>query len=207
MNRYKTLFTTRRTVHYITGIFLACMCWQVKLVLESPMEVVGCTPTCVWRMLIFAEATSTGLSVTSSVLGLFLPLLFVMSTYLHLRFVVRKQIQKLQSVSLRRQAELEMKLSRLGLIVWLFLSVCFVPCYTSYILSKFGLVSIAQPSYHNGLIVLAMLNSCVNPIIYCSTCRFYRKEFLRLFSLCKRRNEATPATPTSEIQQELDTMP
>ena len=148
------------------------------------MEIINSTRTCVFKALITDKSASQCWTILTSFFGLFLPVSFIMATYFHLRFVVRKRINRCPNMKLRTQAEIEMKISRMGLIVVLFLAICLIPNHISYILSKFDVVEITS-SGHNALVVLSMFSSCINPLIYCSSNNVYRKEFVRLLFLCK----------------------
>ena len=84
------------------------------------------------------------------------------------------------------------------IIVALLFTICWFPNQLYYALASYGLVRLELP-FHHFTIVLAMFNSCTNPVIYCSTNREFRKGFLMLlcpfFNSCrwKKRRETSLA--------------
>ena len=85
--RYKTLFgTTCRVIHYITGMFLWCLCWLCHSLFDSPvtpMEVIHSVSKCVFGEVITNVSASRGWEVMSCVLGVtvLVPFLVTMETY------------------------------------------------------------------------------------------------------------------------------
>lgn len=179
LHRYQLLFTARRVVSYIVGTFIISILWEFDTLFETPMVLVNFTPSCVFKAAITNKAAQRGWSTTASVASVFLPFLFMMLCYLHLRFLFSKQINNCQNVTLRRQAELEMKLSRMNLAVMLCMAICQFPNYISYVLFLFDFMPYDSIG-HEITVVLSMLNSCINPLIYITTSRFYRNEVMRL---------------------------
>ena len=77
------------------------------------------------------------------------------------------------------------------------LVICWIPNELFYVLSKFSITQFDTP-LHRATVVLAILNSCVNPWINGATNRNYSKRFTRI--LCFRKNaevapEQTNITP------------
>ena len=201
IHRYQLLFTTRRVVHYIIGAFITSILWEFDILFETPMVLVNSTPSCVFKAAITNKAAQRGWSTTASVASVFLPFLFMMLCYLHLRFLFSKKINNCQNVTLRRQAELEMKLSRMNLAVMLCMAICQFPNNISYVLFLFDFMPYDSIGKEIS-VVLSMLNSCINPLIYITTSRFYRNEVMRLVPLRqhngigrRERQEQNRATP------------
>ena len=84
------------------------------------------------------------------------------------------------------------------IMVALLLTICWFPNQLYFALSSYDIVRLESP-FHHFTIVLAMFNSCTNPVIYCSTNREFRKGFLMLlcpfFNSCrwKKRREISLA--------------
>ena len=64
------------------------------------------------------------------------------------------------------------------------LTLCWFPAQTIYILSPFGVTQIGSTLQRAGEI-LAMFNSCVNPLIYWMTNGEYRAGLLKFFMFVK----------------------
>ena len=90
------------------------------------------------------------------------------------------------------------KLLRMCIIVALLLTICWFPNQLYFVLASYDLVRLESP-FHHFTVVLAMFNSCTNPVIDCSTNREYRKGFLMLLCplfnscRCKKRRETSLA--------------
>ena len=199
--RYQILFTNRRVIWYMTGMFVWCLSWTSTILFESPLEVTESGRKCVFRELITNLSASRTWVVTYCVVSVLVPFLVTMATYFHLRLAVRKRINRNRNTRVRKRAELEIRLSRMGILVALFMAICFVPNQISYILVRFDVFSLLSPG-HNATVVLSMLNSCINPFIYCSSNRAYRREFIRLFCLCRQNRVTISSTDEVRLQRE-----
>ena len=172
---------------YMLVLFAWCVPWTVPGLFESSMEIVQSKPACVLKQLITDMYLSKIWVIGYGVVTVLVPLLFVCATFLHLRFVVRKQINvTAKNLDVRHQLNIEIKLSRMSAAVAFVMAICFLPVQIIYALMKFGVASFSSPIFLFSL-CLAMLNSCLNPWIYCSTNRTYRKEFARLLCLHRQR--------------------
>ena len=168
----------------MVGIFVWCALWTCPGLLETPMAVVNAKNKCVFKQLIKDQSLSRSWVIVYGVVTVLVPLLFILGTFLHLRIHVKKMITATGSLTVLQQAETEMKLSRMSAAVGLLMGVCFLPVQITYTLTKFGVFAFTSP-IHLTAICLSMLNSCVNPWIYCLTSATYRKEFASL--LCPRQ--------------------
>ena len=133
------------------------------------------------------KAANQAVTVMYCSLTYFLPLSITLATFFHIQIKL-KNLPIRSTQERRRNAEL--KLSRMGALVAMFLAICFVPNQISYIMYKFGLTRLATPQ-HRATVVLSMLNSCVNPFLYCATSKAYRKEFRKILCPCKN-NDVSP---------------
>ena len=199
--RYQILFTNRRVIWYMTGMFFWCLSWVSMLLFESPLEVTKSGRKCVFRELITNLSASRTWVVTYCVVSVLVPFLVTMATYFHLRLAVRKRINRNRNTRVRKRAELEIRLSRMGILVALFMAICFVPNQISYILAKFDVVSLLSPG-HNATVVLSMLNSCINPFIYCFTNRAYRREVIHLFFVFRHKQVTLSSINEARLPRE-----
>ena len=143
---------------------------------------------CVWITSDFPKQLTP---MTLTIVTFFFPNVITWVTYLHISLVLKTSPAMKNNGPFARA---RLKLLRMCVIVALLFTICWFPNQLYYVLSSYGLVRLETPS-HWFTRVLAMFNSCINPVIYCSTNREYRKEFLTLFCcvfnsrLCKKRRE------------------
>ena len=139
-----------------------------------------------WRTLITSRTANQVVTVLYCSVTYFVPLAITLATFINIQSKLKSwPVSSTQKA--RREAEI--KLSRMGGLVALFLAICFIPNQMSYILSKFGATDISSPQ-HKVTVVLSMLNSCVNPFVYCVTSRSYRKEFKKILFSCRHNKIA-----------------
>ena len=121
----------------------------------------------------------------------FIPFILIIASYIDLRFVVRKQrsLQRQTRAQTQKQQK-EMVLLRMAAVIAMFLGITFIPDKITYFLFWFEVVSW---DVLNGTAILCMINSVLNPWIYCLTNKAYRKEFIKtLFP--KRTSNAVDAS-------------
>ena len=168
---YKVTFTRRRVYAYIALMFFWNFGWVSQILFEGKMEVIEGTPKCVFKQLIDNKAMAQVLVVMYCALTTFVPMLITLATYVHLRFVVMKQMKFInQTTAQRKRTQLETKLMRMSAVVAMAIGILFLPNQVAYILTKFDVYSYDEP-INLQLVVLAMCNSFVNPWIYCFTNR------------------------------------
>lgn len=170
-NLYKVNFTQRKVFAYIGLMFLWNFAWVSQILFEGKMEVIRGVPKCVFKQLIKNQAMAQVLVVMYCALTTFVPMLITLATYVHLRFVIMKNMKLIsQTTAQLRRTKLETKLSRMSAFVALAIGILFLPNQVAYILTKFDVYSYDEP-INLQLVVLAMCNSWVNPWIYCLTNR------------------------------------
>ena len=79
--------------------------------------------------------------------------------------------------------------------------VCWLPDQFYFCLFLLGLIDL-QNGWHDGLIILAFLNTCLNPILYC----FSNKQYAELFEsvlCCVTHHE--PSMESVAVQRESET--
>ena len=168
------------------GLLLWYLLWSVHAMMENRMTTINSKATCKIKELVTNKYLTRVWVVFYSSLTVVLPLLFVCGTFLHLRFVVRKQITTTARPNIRHQATTEMKLTRMSVAVATALAICFLPVQTFYILRKFGFQTFGFTTREFlSTVILSMMNSWVNPWLYFLTNRTYKKEFIRLLCPCK----------------------
>ena len=99
-----------------------------------------------------------------------------------------------ESASKKRRQRALLRMCALTAIA---LTVCGFPTQTFYILYPFGITKLGSP-LHKGFNVLALFNSCMNPLIYWITNKEYRKEFKKLWG-CKKGSEISPELTQASV--------
>ena len=180
------------------GLLLWYLLWSIHSMMENQMTTINSKATCKIKELVTNKYLTRVWVVFYSSVTVVLPLLFVCGTFLHLRFVVRKQINATARPNIRHQATIEMKLTRMSVAVATVLAICFLPLQTFYILRKFGFFGFASREFFS-TVILSMMNSWVNPWLYCLTNRTYKKEFIRLICPCRNAPRSLLQQPMEEI--------
>ena len=81
------------------------------------------------------------------------------------------------------------RLTRIACAASAIVVVCWLPDQFYFCLSQMGLVDLGT-ELHNGLKILAFLNTCLNPILYCFSDRQYTGKF-ETFLCCAYHRERT----------------
>lgn len=183
--KYKLKFKRRRVVIYLAIIWLICLLSHVAMPFGMTLNEESLR--CVW---ITVEYPSELVIITYTVVTFFIPTAVMWLTYLHISLTLKSFPGRHN----KRVTRTRFKLLRMCIIVALLITVCWFPNQLYYALSSYELVKLETP-FHHFTIVLAMFNSCTNPIIYCYTNQEYRKGFLSilcpLFNCCLWRGRHT----------------
>lgn len=187
--KYKLKFKRRRIFIYLAIIWFICLISHAAM--PFGMTLNEDSLRCIWIAIDYPEK----LIITMyTVVTFFIPTVVMWVTYLHIAL----SLKSFPGRHNKRATQTRLRLLRMCIIVALILTVCWFPNQLYYALSSFGLVKLETP-FHHFTIVLAMFNSCTNPIIYCYTNLEYRKGFISilcpLFNCCnwRRRRVVTLA--------------
>ena len=187
--KYKLKFKRRRVFIYLAIIWFICLISHAAM--PFGMTLNEDSLRCIWIAIDYPEK----LIITMyTVVTFFIPTVVMWATYLHIAL----SLKSFPGRHNKRVIQTRLRLLRMCIIVALILTVCWFPNQLYYALSSFGLVKLETP-FHHFTIVLAMFNSCTNPIIYCYTNQEYRKGFISLlcplFNCCnwRRRRVVTLA--------------
>ena len=184
--KYRLTFKRQRVYVYLVIIWITCLLLHSLILFQMTLDEKNLR--CMWITSDFPKQLTPMLL---TIMTFFLPNAVTWATFLHLSLALKK------SPAIKNNgpfARARLKLLRMCVIVALLFTICWFPNQLYYVLSSYGLVRLESPS-HRFTVVLAMFNSCINPVIYCSTHRDYRKRFLSLFRcvfnswLCKKRRE------------------
>ena len=179
--KYKVTFKRWKVILYITSVSIVCCAlnWQAligkKLIMDKGQ------PLCIKVTLIENQLVSQIYTVAHAALTFLFPVVISMFTFLHLYRVMRRLHYRHAKSS--RPKSLNSVL-RMCTITGLLLALCWIPNQLFYVLSKFNITQF-DTTFHHATVVLAMLNSCLNPWIYGATNRNYRNRFTRIFCFWK----------------------
>ena len=189
--KYRLKFKRRRVCVYLVIIWITCLLFHSLIPFQMTLDEKNLR--CRWITSDFPKELTV---MTLTIVTFFVPNTVTWATYLHISFALKTSpaINKNNA----RFTRTRFRLLRMCIIVALLLTICWFPNQLYYALSSYDLVRLESP-FHHFTIVLAMFNSCTNPVIYWSTNREYRKGFLMLLCpffnscRCKKRRETSLA--------------
>ena len=114
-------------------------------------------------------------------LTFFIPIIIIWISFLHVARILKTSLAERDSERFRRTRK---KLTQMCALVAGLLTICWLPNQIFYTLSAFDITT-AQTSLHHFTIVLAMFNSCVNPLVCCFTYGDYRTAVKRTLCCCR----------------------
>ena len=181
---------------YITSVSIVCCALNWQALIEKKLTMKEGHPLCIRVTLIENQFVSQIYTVAHVTLTFFIPVVVSMITFLHLYRVMRRSRYRHAKSSRPKSFN---SLLHMCAITGLLLAICWIPNQLFYVLSKFSITQFDTPLHH-ATVVLAMLNSCVNPWIYGATNRNYRKRFARI--LCFRKNAEVAPEQTNITAKE-----
>ena len=195
--KYQLKFKRRRVYLYLGLVWLVCIILQSSMLFDMTLDKNNLR--CVW---IPVDSPKKLIIITYTVVTFFIPTSVTWVTYFHISIALKTSPANHN----KRFSRTRFKLLRMCILVALLLTVCWFPNQLYYALSSYGLVKLESP-FHHFTIVLAMFNSCTNPMIYCYSNQEYRKGFLAIlcpvFNCChwrKRGEVYISQEPRSEAR-------
>ena len=184
---YKHRFAPRRLPLYIISIWLCTCLSQTSKFFEWTFV----ESKCVSVTAPYGEHGTQAFIVINSLVGFYIPCLIAWSTFGHIALLFKTS--PMTRWYGERQRLRQKALLRMCGLTSIFLTFCWFPAQTIFVLSPFGITEIGS-SLHRAGGILAMFNSCVNPLIYWSTNREYREGLFELFGYRSNRvgEEITP---------------
>ena len=170
---YRIRFTSKRLAVYIISIWISTCVFQLyRLFRKIPGE-----DGCQWAKNSFGPRSLKALIISYVFVTFILPNIITWASFLHIWLSVRKS----PAMNTASGNQARSRLLRMCVLTALFLTLCWFPDQLNYVLSLFDVTSLASP-ISDYFLVLALSNSCVNPLIYCFTNKAFRKEFRSLFT-------------------------
>ena len=175
---YKRYFTRKRVFLYILVIWV-CTC-LLKIHKFFEWKLLG--SRCFKVKVPYGEKGTQAMIVIYSLIGFYFLCLITWASFAHITLLFKTS--PMARCYVERQRAQQRALLRMCTVTSITLTLCWLPAETIYILSPFGITQIGSTLQHAGG-VLAMFNSCVNPLIYWLTNREYRAGLFKLFMLAK----------------------
>ena len=171
---YKRYFTRKRVFLYILVIWVCTSLLQIHKFFEWKLT----ESKCYKIKAPYGEKGTQAMIVIYSLIGFYFPCLITWASFAHIT-VLFKTSPLARCYGKRLKAQ-QRALLRMCAVTSITLTLCWFPGQTMYVLYSFGFARIGRTLRRAGLI-LAMFNSCVNPLIYWMTNREYRAGFFELF--------------------------
>ncbi|EDO48387.1 predicted protein [Nematostella vectensis] len=178
--RYKQVFTVRKT---IVGVFLSYVIALGLVWIAHPgSKYAPGNPA--GKRCIILRAEQDFLAHVRGVLGFLLksalPFFVITCLYAHLVYKLRKS----PNLGSEQHSAITRRVTRVAALATTLLIISWSPSQVSFFLSSIGYGNI-RSALHLGLSVLAMLNFCLNPIIYALASKEFRKGYWEVFTKCR----------------------
>jgi len=179
--KYKVTSKRWKVIMYITSVSMVCCVLNWQALIGKKLIMKEGQPLCIRVILIENQFVSQIYTVAHVTLTFLIPVVISMFTFLHSYRVMRRSRYRHAKGSRPKSLN---SLLRMCAITGLLLALCWIPNQSFYVLSKFNITQFDTPLHH-ATVVLAMLNSCLNPWIYGATNRNYRRRFTRILCFWK----------------------
>ena len=190
---YKRYFTRKRLYLYILAIWVCTCLLQMNKFFEWKLS--GSKSTEVKGP--YGGKGKQAIIIIYSLIGFYIPCLTAWASFGHIALLFKTS--PLSKCYGQRQRAQQKALLRMCAVTSITLTLCWLPAQTVYVLSSFDVTKIGS-ALHGTCGILAMFNSCVNPLIYWMTNREYRETLWELLAFanvlkhfkrktCKLENE------------------
>ena len=196
---YKSTCTRRRVLVSVVLV------WFVSVLLNTPhlLEIKRNTDkdgrnTCQWFSLISSKAGRKTVALFEFLFKYFIPLFLTFATFFSLRLITQTSM----ALSQTNQGKSGKRLLRMSIITAAVLGMCWFPNQLYYLLFKYEVknTQLGTP-VHYFTVTLCMLNSCVNPWIYCVTNKSYRRQFAKVLFPRKQNEVRSWTSNTADDSQ------
>ena len=178
--KYKYHFTRKRIIRYIVAIWICTCLLQINKFFEWKLSGSKCTSV----QAPYGEHGTQAIIIVYCLTGFYIPCFIAWASFAHISLLFKTSV--MARCYGERQRALQKALLRMCGLTSIALTLCWLPAQTIYILSPFGITQIGSALHMTGGI-LAMFNSCVNPLIYWVTNTEYRDELFELFKFANIR--------------------
>ncbi|XP_078368790.1 cannabinoid receptor 1-like [Oculina patagonica] len=177
---YKRYFTRKRLFLYILAIWVCTCLLQINKLFEWKLSGSKCSKV----YAPYGEKGTQAMIVIYVLVSFYFPCLIAWASFGHITLLFKTS--PMARCYGERQRAQQKALLRMCAVTSVTLTLCWLPAQTIYILSPFSITEIGSTLHDTGGI-LAMFNSCVNPLIYWMTNREYRKGLCELFAFANTK--------------------
>lgn len=186
--KYKYAFKRGRLLLYIAIIWaFSCFTQINELFIMKPSH----QGTCEKSAPPYSKKTEKILTLLHILATFFVPSIVTWVTFAHVWLHVRTAIN--HNAHLSNYERAKQKLMRMCALTALLLTVCWFPAEMFFILKEFNVVRLSL-SFYQSTDMLAMSNSCFNPWVYFLYNQEYRRAFLSLVTVKKRKQDNRTTT-------------
>ena len=183
---YKRHFTRMRLLLYVIVIWVCTCLLQINKFFEWKFSEGKCSP----GKAPYGVQGTQAMIIIYSLISFYIPCLIAWASFAHIALFFK--ISPIERFYGERQRPQQKALLRMCGVTSVVMTLCWFPAQTIYLLSPLEITKIGSLLHRTGGI-LAMFNSCVNPLIYWVTNREYREELFELLKFAnvkryKRRN-------------------
>ena len=189
---YRHYFTRKKISLYILVIWVGTCLLQINKFFEWKLSGSKCSKV----KAPYGEKGTQAMIIIYSLMGFYVPCLIAWASFGHIALMFKTS--PMARCYGERQRAQQRAILRMCAVTSVTLTLCWLPAQTIYILSPFGITTIGSPLHRTGGIV-ALLNSCVNPLIYWMTNREYRALLFELFKFA-RLKPSTKGSYTLETE-------
>ena len=175
---YKRYFTRKRLFLYILAIWVCTCLLQINKFFEWKLSGSKCSKV----KAPYGQKGTQAMIIIYSLIGFYIPCLIAWASFAHISLLFKTS--PMARCYGERQRAQQKALLRMCALTSITLTLCWFPAQTFHILSAFRVTKISRTLHETGGI-LAMFNSCLNPLIYWLTNREYRDGLFELFKFAK----------------------
>ena len=201
---YKRYFTRKRIFLYILTIWVCTWLLQINKFFEWKLSGSKCSTV----KAPFGEKGTQAMIIIYSLIGFYFPCFITWASFAHITLLFKTS--PMARCYGERQRAQQRALLRMCVVTSITLTLCWLPAQTIYVLSAFGITQIGSTLQRAGGI-LAMFNSCINPLIYWMTNSEYRVGFCEVImnsnikrfrkrSLSQSKGESDSAFPSGSYK-------
>ena len=173
---YKRYFTRKRLSLYILAIWVCACLLQINKFFEWKLSGNKCSKV----LPPYGEKGTQAMIIIYSMISFYIPCLIAWVSFGHITLLFKTS--PMARCYGQRQRAQQKALLRMCAVTSITLTLCWLPSQTVYVLSQFDVIAKAG---HQWASILAMLNSCLNPLIYWMTNKEYRAGLTELFTFAK----------------------
>lgn len=179
--KYKVTFRKRRLALYIMIVWIFSCFTQINELFQKTSRGGQCTsvePP-------YGKKTTQLLTLFHIAMTFYIPSIVTWVTFTDVCMSMHKNRRISAHCCMTNYGVAKQRIVRMCAITAFVLTLCWFPAETFFILLTFDTL-VLPFQFYQFTIVLAMLNSCLNPVIYCLSNQEYRKDFISLFKHCDR---------------------